>query len=84
MSLAFEELVQQILAKKLEDPKIHTVREYSEADEQIRMAVHYNGEAWDATKKGNEISLDLLKNATREMTWQWTDGSNQVNLLIRS
>ncbi len=75
-SLAFEELVHQILMKKLTDPKIQIVIEYSEADEQIHMTVHYNGEAWDATKEGNEMSVSILKKATKEIAWQRTDGNN--------
>ncbi len=84
LGLAFEELVHHILVKKLEDPKIQIVIEYSESDEQIRMKVYYNGEAWDATTEGEEMSLSILKNAARKMTWQWTDEGNQVKLLIRA
>ncbi|MER2056669.1 MAG: hypothetical protein ABTB30_15400, partial [Clostridia bacterium] len=58
------------------DPKIQIVIEYSEADEQIHMTVHYNGEAWDATKEGNEMSVSILKKATKEIIWQRTDGNN--------
>jgi polar amino acid transport system ATP-binding protein len=84
LSLAFEELVHQILVKKLENPKIQTVIEYSEADEQVQMTVHYNGEAWDATKEGHEMSLSILQKAAKEITWQRAGGSNQVKLLIRA
>ena len=37
---------------------------------------HYNGEAWNATKEGNEMSVSILKKATKEIAWQRTDGNN--------
>ena len=84
--LAFEELTQNLLVPAQEDPRIHIVVEYSEAEEKAEMAVRYDGHAGDITKTGDELSLSVLKSAVTEMAYSRQESDalpNQLLLTIR-
>ncbi len=84
--LAFEELVQNQLIRVLDDPRIHTVIEYSEEQENAVMTVSYNGPRYDVTEQGEELSLKVLKGVGSSMVYTWNEGAeypNQVQLHIR-
>ena len=86
LQLVFEEMIQNLLMPMLKDPKIHTVTEYSAADENAVMTVFYNGAPYDPTARGDKLSLSVLHSAVTEMTWSCIDHevfSNKVVIRIK-
>ena len=86
IQLAFEEIVQNLLLPKLASPKIRIVVEFSAIDETTNMTIRYNGEPYDITRHGDELSLAVLRSAAAEMVYS-TEGSadlgNKVELKIK-
>ena len=82
MHLAFEELIQQLLIPVLEKPEIRTVFEYSEAGEWVEMSVGYRGPSLDATLRGDELSLNVLKSTMPEKTYTFDQNAEYPNLLL--
>ena len=76
-------MIQQMLMQKLQDPQINVVIEYSEAEEKVIVTIRYNGEAWDLTKKGDQLSLSVLKSVAEEISWKWENDINCVGINIR-
>ncbi|MBQ6519782.1 MAG: amino acid ABC transporter ATP-binding protein [Anaerolineaceae bacterium] len=86
IQLAFEETVQNLLLPVLSDPVIHTVIEYSAADESTIMSMLYNGGLYDVTKEGDALSLAVLESAVSEITWSGDKGTelcNKVEMKIK-
>ena len=86
IQLAFEETVQNLLLPVLSDPVIHTVIEYSAADESTIMTMLYNGGLYDVTKEGDALSLAVLESAVSEITWSGDKGTelcNKVEMKIK-
>ena len=86
IQLAFEETVQNLLLPVLKQPKIRGTVEYSEAEESTVMTLFYNGDHYDVTKKGDELSLAVLHSAVSEMIWNSEgegDFPNKLQLMIR-
>ena len=69
IQLAYEELVQNLLLPNLKDPKIQIIVEYSAADESTKMDIRYNGDSFDVTQGGDELSLTVLRSAVSEMIY---------------
>ena len=65
VSLAFEELIRQILLPRIGDPRVHVTLEYSENGEQVEMTVLYNGEIFDPADSDNELSRRIIKGIAR-------------------
>ena len=81
--LAFEELTQQLIPT-LENPKVHTVIEYSAAEERTKMTVQYNGQESDITQTGDELSLAVLKGAAAEVTYSRHEEDELPNQIVLS
>lgn len=86
IQLVFEELVHNMLAEVIPVPKIHTVTEYSAADESTKMTIWYNGDHYDVTREGDQLSLAVLRSAVSEMAYSAeTENAymNRVELKIK-
>ena len=81
--LAYEELVHHILLTRPSNPEIRVVIEYSETEEKAIMTVRYSGEAWNATKGGDDLPLRVLHAAAGDISWRYQDGCNEVILRIQ-
>ena len=87
ISLAFEELVQQLLIPALPQPRIRAVIEYSEAEEKAVLTVNYNGSPFDVTAGGDKLALQVLKSTESERTYTLTGDAecpNRVTVGIRA
>ena len=87
IQLAFEELVHQMLIPSLEDSRIQTVIEYSEAEDRATMTVRYNGPRLDVLKLEDELPRSVLQGVVSEIDYDESGQSeftNQITLEIRS
>ncbi len=85
ISLTLEELIQQILMPRLEDPKIRVSIEYSEQKDQTMITVQYNGERFDPADSDNQLSYTLVRHSVRSIHHEAiSDGefTNQVVMEI--
>ncbi|MCR5370835.1 MAG: amino acid ABC transporter ATP-binding protein [Clostridium sp.] len=70
--LAFEELVQQMLLKVLQEIPLHVSIEYSAERERTTVTVSYGGPRFDPAEGENELSYAVLKNSVEELSY-WYD-----------
>ena len=84
IQLAFEETIQNLLMPILKTPKIRAVVEYSVADESAVITLHYNGQPYDLTRKGDKLSLAVIRSAVSEMTWTSAADGEFTNKLVIS
>ncbi len=68
LRLVFEELVQQILIPSLPDPEIRFTAEYSETEQKVEIIVFYNGTVFKPEDSDNDISYNVLKNMTSDLS----------------
>ena len=55
--------------------------EYSEEHDDADVVIRYNGEAFDPTKTGNDLSLLLAKKATAEILYQYDPEQKLSNIV---
>jgi hypothetical protein len=67
LHLAFEELMEQILLPKLENPDIRFTAEYSESGGEIDVTVRYNG-CLSPEDTSDSLSWTVLKGAFPDLT----------------
>ena len=77
--LVFEELMQQMPIPVLAQPDIHTVIEYSEAEESAVMAACCIGSAFDVTAKGEALPRKALQSAVSGMACAWDGNTERAN-----
>ena len=77
--LAFEELIQQILFPRLEDPHIHVTVEYSEKLESVSMTVLYKGEPFDPAETENALSYSVIKGIASRTEHSLLSGEEWTN-----
>ena len=85
--LAIEELVQQILLPKYDEPFIRILAEYSAENGECGIIVTYKGEAFDIKDSDNTLSLALLKNTAKKIEYSYDKGSeepNHIHILIKN
>ena len=80
--LAFEELTEYLLIPEQDNPRIHTVIEYSEAEEKATMSLLYNGPEADIGKAENDLSLSVLKGAVTDMKYSRDELLELPNRLV--
>ena len=79
-----EELCFQLLVTELKvESGIELTAEYSETSEKLEILCKYNGQRLDPFEKGDEISTAILKHDTESMNYDYVDGSNVVEAVIR-
>ena len=69
--LAMEEIVQQILFSKYEEPVIRVKAEYSMQDQSCYITIIYEGEAFDINSTDNNLSRTIIKNITGEIQYSY-------------
>ncbi|MBR4515105.1 MAG: amino acid ABC transporter ATP-binding protein [Lachnospiraceae bacterium] len=77
--LALEELVQQIILPKLDDPFIRVRVEYSLKEESCQIIVNYKGERFDIDNTDNDLSLSLLRNTAKEVSYSFNEAEEEPN-----
>ena len=85
--LAFEELVEQLLRRTMGITRIQVVLEYSEAKDQMTMIVRSGGSRLDGTPDEENLSIQLIQSAVKNVEIGWEEGSelpNRIVLQIRS
>ncbi len=85
--LAFEELVEQLLRRTMGITRIQVVLEYSEAKDQMTMIVRSGGSRLDGTPDEENLSIQLIQSAVKNVEIGREEGSelpNRIVLQIRS
>ncbi len=85
--LVFEELVHQMLVPVLRSPGVRMAVEYSEDEENARVAISYGGEAHNVLKDGDELSLAVLRSTRAETEYHWEEGAeypNRIDLFLKT
>ena len=77
--LAIEELVQQILLPRYDEPFIRVKVGYSSGNGECEVLISYKGEAFDIQDADNGISLALLKNTAKELEYGFDGGNDEPN-----
>ena len=80
LQLAFEELVQQTLLPKLDNPDVNVVIEYSEEKNEAAMNVNCNLKSVNLLETADELSLTVLKGITSNIEYSDEDGI--IRLLV--
>ena len=80
LQLAFEELVQQILLPKLDNPDINAVIEYSEEKNEAVMSVNYNVKGVNLLGTADELSMTVLKGIASNI--EYSDETGTMRLFI--
>ena len=77
-----EEMCLQIILPQLNDGfEMLITIEYSEEHDDADVVIRYNGEAFDPTKTGNDLSLLLAKKATAEILYQYDPEQKLSNIV---
>ena len=82
IQLCFEEIIQEILMKNLEEPQVETVVEYSQAEEKVYMTMRFNGPELDDSSIVNELSFAMLKRIAHEFRYDRTDAEDYPNRFV--
>ena len=86
ISLAVEELVQQILFAKYESPDVRVTVEYAPDGQSVDIAAEYAGESFDPREDGDGLSLTLLNGIAERIGYSY-DGSadlpNRVDITLK-
>ena len=69
----FEEIINELLLKNLENPLINVTVEYSEAEETANMIMCFNGPVLDESSIKNELSYTMLERIIRKFNYDQTD-----------
>ena len=77
--LAFEELVQQMLLKVLQETPLHVSIEYSAERERTTVIVTYGGPRFDPAEGENELSYAVLKNSVEELSYRYEPEAEEAN-----
>lgn len=75
VQLTFEELVEQLLLRKLGAARIQVIMEYSEKEQDMSMVVRFNGPKPDGYPDKGELSTMLLKSTIE--AWEYSREENQ-------
>ncbi len=85
ISLAFEELLQQLLMPVIGKTQANVKIEYAPAKEEAAVTVSYGGEKFDPADGDNELSYRVLKATTDEVSFAYdpeAEFANTVKVLI--
>ncbi len=81
IQLIFEELIQQLILPAISEPKVSSVIEYSEKNEDAIIKISYNGTSLDVTKKGDSLSLAVLGSAIENISYECNEDNDLQNKL---
>ncbi len=71
LRLVIEELVQQILLPRMEQPRIRVLVEYSAQEKTTGVTVSYAGARFDPRETDNSLSLSVLRSAAQELLYSY-------------
>ena len=71
LRLVIEELVQQILLPRMEQPRIRVLVEYSAQEKTTGVTVSYAGARFDPRETDNSLSLSVLRGAAQEFLYSY-------------
>lgn len=77
--LCIEELVQQILLPKYEDPDIGIKLEYSLQNGEALLTVEYAGDRFDIADTDNTLSLKLLESSATDISYEYKADAAKPN-----
>ena len=78
--LAIEEMIQQILLPKYENPDINVKVEYSIQDQSSLVTISYKGERFDVNESENNLSLIMLRKTVGDIKYSF-DKKEKENLV---
>ncbi|SER05051.1 polar amino acid transport system ATP-binding protein [Lachnospiraceae bacterium NE2001] len=81
VSLAIEEVVQQILLPHLKNPFIRIKVEYSLKEEECRIIITYKGDKYDINTADNELSLTILGGIASELKYSYNKEDEESNCI---
>jgi polar amino acid transport system ATP-binding protein len=81
VSLAIEEVVQQILLPHLKKPFIRIKVEYSLKEEECRIIITYKGDKYDINTADNELSLTILGGIASELKYSYNKEDEESNCI---
>ena len=79
MRLVIEELVQQTLLPRMENPSIRVLVEHSAQENKTAVTVTYGGGRFDPRDTDNDLSLVTLKSASEEFHYRYEPEYEQAN-----
>ena len=79
--LAFEELVQQMLLKVLDETPVRITVEYSAEKERTTVTASYGGPRFDPAEGENELSYAVLKNSVEELSYRYKPEEEEANII---
>ena len=82
IQLAFEEVVQQLLMPRLEDPRLDVIVEYSEAEEKALMTVLSNGPQFDIERVKDDLSAVVLKGIISNFSYERKESNSYPNRIV--
>lgn len=82
LSLAVEELVQQILLTRYTSPNISVTIEHAPDDQSVTICVEYSGERFDPRESDNELSLKLLDSSSEKIDYAYDHTAEKQNRVI--
>ena len=77
----FEELCQQILIPRIENPKILFAAEYEEDSGKVSVSVHYNGEPFDPRTSENTLAVQMISGLTEDINYRPSQNHAYTNLV---
>ncbi len=82
--LLFEEIVMQLLLPRLPDnPRLLWTVEYNPEEEVASLAIHYNGTPFDIMNSENELSLRIVQGCADEIRSEFLTGEMANALLLK-
>ena len=78
----FEELVQEILMPRLDEPKINFILEYDESDQRATATIHYNGEPFDPQSSDNALALTIINSLCEGFEYSSSEAQDYTNKVI--
>ena len=81
--LVIEEMVQQILLPRMENPHIRVVIEHAAQENSTMVTISYSGDAFDPCSSDNTLSLSVLQSAAASISHHFDpDAAEQNKVLV--
>ncbi len=77
--LAIEEVVQQLLLPKYEDPHIRVKAEYSMQDQSCVITFSYKGKPYDIRESDNNLSLVMIEKTAGTIEYSYNENEEEPN-----
>ncbi len=88
LTLAFDELVREIILSSLDEPRINVIIEYSRKTDTLKMSVKYNGDQFNPKDTKNGLAYYVLESTSSDITYTELKNDevykNQVDLILKN